>query len=248
MSIIIFLKYENSVKEFFGRDLFNKENIIWAGHTPLVFEGDEEDWDEILIVVGMDDTVSDILKEESKIENYKVLQLSLASSEAVKKANDSLDAFAKRELDMTEGISPFADDPNVPSFKHIYELIEKHKGEPFALINFISYRDIARYPENFTGKRIKSGKKAHDTYGMATAKGFGKLNVRMYAIGEFKRVIAGEKEEWQYFNAVAWPSVETIKKVYSVKSISETLVHRLAGMEKTQVYAAFPYEEYLYKG
>ena len=84
---------------------------------------------------------------------------------------------------------------------------------------------------------------------MAAGKGFGKLGVRMYAMGEFKGVIAGEKEEeWQYFNTVAWPSVEAVKKVYSVKSISETLVHRIAGMEKTQVYAAFPYEEYLYKG
>lgn len=60
MSIIIFLKYENSVKEFFGRDLFNKENLIWAGHSPLVFDGDEEDWDEILLVAGMDDTVLEI--------------------------------------------------------------------------------------------------------------------------------------------------------------------------------------------
>lgn len=248
MSIIIFLKYKNAVKEFFGRKLFNKENIIWAGHSAFIFEGDEEDWDEILLVVGMDDKALDILKGESKIENYKVFRLSLISSQAVKKANDSLDAFAKMEFDMTEGISPFAD-TNEVSIKHRNELFEKLKDKPFAFINFISYRDVTIYPEEYQGKRIKSGKKAHDTYGMATGKGFGKLGVRMYAIGEFKRVIAGEKEEeWQYFNAVAWPSVEVLKKVYRIKSISDTLVHRLAGMEKTQVYVAFPYEEYLYKG
>ena len=247
MSIIIFLKYKNFVKEYY-RNLFNKENIIWAGHSPLVFDGDQEDWDEILIVAGMDDTAVDILKEESKIENYKVLRLSLASSEAVKKANNSLDAFAKKEWDMTERVSPFGENPDDPSAKHRNELFEKLKGQPFAFINFISYRDIAIYPEDYNGKKIESGKKAHDTYGMAAGKGFGKLGVRMYAIGEFKGVIAGEKEEWQYFNAVAWPSVEAIKTVYSVKSVSDTLVHRLAGMEKTQVYAAFPYEEYLYKG
>ena len=96
MSIIIFLKYKAFIKGFY-RDLFNKENIIWAGHSPLVFDGDQEDWDEILIVAGMDDTAVDILKEENKIENYKVLRLSLASAEAVKKANNSLDAFAKKE-------------------------------------------------------------------------------------------------------------------------------------------------------
>jgi hypothetical protein len=247
MSIIIFLKYKNFVKEYY-RNLFNKENIIWAGHSPLVFDGDQEDWDEILIVAGMDDTAVDILKEESKIENYKVLRLSLASSEAVKKANNSLDVFAKKEWDMTERVSPFGENPDDPSAKHREELFEKLKGQPFAFINFISYRDIAIYPEDYNGKKIESGKKAHDTYGMAAAKGFGKLGVRMYAMGEFKGVIAGEKEEWQYFNTVAWPSVEAIKTVYGVKSISETLVHRLAGMEKTQVYAAFPYEEYLYKG
>ena len=42
MSIIIFIKYKNSVKEFFGKDLFNKENIIWAGHSAIIFEGEEE--------------------------------------------------------------------------------------------------------------------------------------------------------------------------------------------------------------
>ena len=247
MSIIIFLKYKNFVKEYY-RNLFNKENIIWAGHSAFVFQGDEEYWDEILIGVGMDDTALDILKGENKIENYKVLRLSLASSEAVKKANESLDAFAKMKFDMTEEISSFADDPNDLSVKHRNELFEKHQGKPFALVNFISYRDIAIYPEEYQGKKIESGKKAHDTYGMATAKGFGKLGVRMYAMGEFKGVIAGEKEDWQYFNTVAWPSFEAVIKVYSIKSISESLVHRLAGMEKTQVYAAFPYEEYLYKG
>ncbi|MHA1257668.1 MAG: hypothetical protein ACTSPS_18950 [Promethearchaeota archaeon] len=244
MSIIIFIKYENSLKEFFGRKLFNKENIIWAGHSAIVFDGEEEYWDEILIIVGMDETALEILKGESKIEKYKILRLSLIPSEAVKKANDSLDAFAKMEFDMTEGISPFA--ANNQSIRN--EIFEKLEDKPFALINFISYRDVAIYPENYEGKKIESGKKAHDTYGMAAGKGFGKLGVRMYAIGEFKGVIAGEKEEWQYFNAVAWPSAEAVKRVYSIKSISETLVHRLAGMEKTQVYAAFPYEEYLYKG
>ncbi len=247
MSIIIFLKYKAFVKGFY-RDLFNKENIIWAGHSPLVFDGDEEDWDEVLIVAGMDDTAVDILKEESKIENYKVLRLSLASSEDLKKTNNFLDGLAKQEWDMTERVSPFGENPVDPSAKQRNELFEKLKGQPFALINFISYRDIAIYPEDYNGKKIESGKKAHDTYGMAAVKGFGKLGVRMYAIGEFKGVIAGEKEEWQYFNTVAWPSVEAIKTVYSVKSVSEKLVHRLAGMEKTQVYAAFPYEEYLYKG
>ena len=247
MSIIIFLKYKAFIKGFY-RDLFNKENIIWAGHSPIVFDGDEEDWDEVLIVADMDDTAVDILKEESKIENYKVLRLSLASSEDLKKTNNFLDGLAKQEWDMTERVSPFGENPDDRSAKHRNELFEKLKGQPFALINFISYRDIAIYPEDYNGKKIESGKKAHDTYGMATVNGFGKLGVRMYAIGEFKGVIAGEKEEWQYFNTVAWPSVEAIKTVYSVKSISDTLVHRLAGMEKTRVYVAFPYEEYLYKG
>ena len=246
MSIIIFLKYKNFVKEYY-RNLFNKENIIWAGHSAIVFDGDEELWDEILLVSGMDDTALDILKGESKIENYKVFRLSLASSEAVKKANESLDAFAKRDFDMTEGL-PFAEDPNSPSFTRTTESFKKLKGKPFAFINLISYRDVAIYPENYQGKKIESGKKAHDTYGMAAGKGFGKLGVRMYAIGEFKDVIYGEKEEWQYFNTVAWPSTEALLKVYSIKSISDMLVHRLAGMEKTKVYAAFPYEEYLYKG
>ena len=102
--------------------MFNKENIIWAGHSVLIFEGDEEDWDEILLVVGMDDTTLNILKEESNIENYKVLRLSLISSEGVKKANDSLDAFAKREFDMTERTSPFAETDDV-SIKHRNELL-----------------------------------------------------------------------------------------------------------------------------
>ncbi|MHA1112815.1 MAG: hypothetical protein ACTSRE_17140, partial [Promethearchaeota archaeon] len=121
MSIIIFLKYKNFVKEYY-RNLFNKENILWAGHSAFVFDGDKEDWDEILLVAGMDDTALDILKGESKIENYKVFRLSLASSETVKKANESLDAFAKKDFDMTEG-APFAEDPNDSSFLRIMESI-----------------------------------------------------------------------------------------------------------------------------
>ena len=252
MSIIIFLKYENSVKEFFGRNLFNKENIIWAGHSASVFEGDKEDWDEILIVGGMDDTVLYILKEKRKIENYKILQLSLVSSDAVKSMNNSLDAISTKECDMTEGISKREVDrnknPNDPSIKRRNEFFKKHKGKPIALINFISYRDIAIYPEDYEGEKIKSGKKAHDKYSRASSRPWGKLGVRMYTAGEFKGVIAGEKELWQYFNTVAWPSVEALKAVYSLKRVSESLVHRTAGMEKTRIYAAFPYEEYLYKG
>ena len=67
----------------------------------------------------------------------------------------------------------------------------------------------------------------------------------MYLAGKYSSTIIDENQDWDDFNIVRYPSRNTMIKMYSLKRVQESLVHRHAGLEKTIVFATTPYDEYL---
>ena len=63
--------------------------------------------------------------------------------------------------------------------------------------------------------------------------------------GKYDFTIIGENQVWDDFNIVRYEDRNAMIKMYSLKRVQESLVHRHAGLEKTIVFATTPYDEYL---
>jgi len=77
MSIIVFIRYNKSVKNFFGRILFRDGKILWAGHDGVPFSTISEAWDEVFIIKYPSEKEEKIainrMVEENDIAECKVL-------------------------------------------------------------------------------------------------------------------------------------------------------------------------------
>ena len=73
----------------------------------------------------------------------------------------------------------------------------------------------------------------------------GLVESHVYLAGKYSSTIIGENQDWDDFNIVMYPSRNIMVKMYSLKRVQVSLVHRHAGLKKTQVFAATPYDEFL---
>ncbi|MHA1256799.1 MAG: hypothetical protein ACTSPS_14500, partial [Promethearchaeota archaeon] len=77
-NLVAFLKYDESINNFYGRDIFNDGDILFAGYGIQQIGGDDHTkWDEILYIRYFDvekyDDAIERLAKENKIKTYKVL-------------------------------------------------------------------------------------------------------------------------------------------------------------------------------
>lgn len=114
------------------------------------------------------------------------------------------------------------------------------------MVIYNKYYDKAVYPDDYTGEDKKEkGREAYFIYGMTAFKYQGLVNNHVYLAGKYTSTIIGENQDWDDFNIVMYPSRNTMNKMYSLKRVQESLIHRHAGLKKTIVFASTPYEEYL---
>jgi len=169
MTIIAYLKFKDSVEAFFGRELFKKGIIVWAGHQVVQFIGiEEEDWDEVIILVGMDDSALKTVEQESKIVNFKIIQLKMISKESLAKMNAFLKASLKLKIDKTPGkgyIEHAQGGRNDPTIEQAKRVLERDMDKPMGVINMVTYRDRVMYPKDYEGKKGKDTRKAYQLYG-----------------------------------------------------------------------------------
>ncbi|MHA1472574.1 MAG: hypothetical protein ACTSQW_05700, partial [Promethearchaeota archaeon] len=202
MTLVAFIKYDGSVKDFFGRELFEDGKILWAGYdsTPLVTE--TEDWDEIIAVKYMsskeEKKATERIAGERRIKKNKVISVNLMSQTNLAKINAILNSYSKDSIDMTQSDrwkNPIGS-PNSPSAEQLNLIKQKYTKIPIAIVNMMKYKDIAVYPEDYKGKtgkrgKIFTGREAYERYANKSMKKMGKSGGQIIALGNFDTVAAG---------------------------------------------------------
>ncbi len=252
-TILVFLQY-NEKKEWFGRELLSTGKIVIAVHNIIFAVGENEpDWDEIIAVrYSNENTYNEAIErlntEKDNLKKLRVQKLNPLSVEQMEKTHALMEKYATSGLDMTPGEEDFKEPSGgINSTPEQSELIENRDNTiPLVMVIYNKYFDKAEYPENYTGEDKKeNGREAYFIYGMTAFRYQGLVDSHVYLAGKYSSTIIGENQVWDDFNIVRYEDRNTMVKMYSLKRVQESLVHRHAGLEKTIVFATTPYDEYL---
>lgn len=107
------------------------------------------------------------------------------------------------------------------------------------MLNYLMFRDVAIYPDDFKGKRYKSGREAYQKYGQRDSH-----NNQIDIFGNYKSTIVGEDEpNWNNYVFVRYPSVKDFIGMIATKSYQASSTQRSAGLENTILLSITPYDE-----
>jgi len=252
-TILVFLQY-NENQEWFGRELLSTGKIVIAVHNILFTVGENEpDWDEIIAVKysnenAYNETIERLNAQKNNLKNLRVQKLNPLSVKQMEKTHALMEKYATSGLDMIQGDEGFEEPPGgINSNPEQYELFEKRdKTLPLVMVINNKYYDKAVYPDDYTGVNKKEkGREAYFVYGMTAFRYQGLTDCHVYLAGKYSSTIIGENQDWDNFNIVMYPSRNIMNKMYSLKRVQESLIHRHASLEKTIVFATTPYKEYL---
>ncbi len=256
-TIIVYLKYKET-ESWDGRELLREGGLLlWAGHDVTQLIGlNEPVWDEILVSEYSEEIAYDralnLLKEEDKLKYYKVHLVRHYPQSIIDKMNEMIEArksksrgfrrpikeiFSKEhwEAEKKAGIDHLNFTPD-----QIEEMLQRNQDIPVVCLNYLKLRDIARYQDDFKGKKFKTGRKAYEEYGKHGQHTVLKLDL----FGEFKFTIVGEDEQiWDNFVFVRYPSVKKFIEMITTKDFQDSSIQRSAGLENTILLSITPYNE-----
>ena len=260
-NLVVFLKYDDSIENFYGRDIFRDGNILFAGYGIQQLIGDDgTKWDEILYIRYLDiekynDGIERLAKEH-KIKKYKILLTTPASRLKMFKSrmrmelnnliytpskDDEEDIERKDMKKWKKTVS--AESP--PNSDQMLEFFKRDLNVRIQMLNLLKFREIALYPKGYKGKQL-TGDRAYSIYGKIANRCLKKLKCFLELAGSIDSIIAGnEDSDWDFVGFVHYRSKNSLVKYSSSKIFQNVQIHREAGMERTKVYAISPYEEFL---
>lgn len=260
-SLLVFLKYDGSIKEFFGREFYKDGDILFAGNNIQQLGGDDRTkWDEILYIryFDMEKYNDDIkrLAKENKIKIYKVLlttpfsRFNMFKSRMRMKLNnliytpskdDEKDIDKKDRKKWKKTVSA----GSTPNYDQLSEFLKRDRSKRIQMLNLLKFRDHALYPKGYKGKQL-TGDRAYSIYGRIANRCLKRLRCFLELAGSIDSIVAGnEDSDWDFVGFVHYRSMNSLVKYTSSKVFQDVQIHREAGMEKTKIYAIFPYEEFL---
>jgi hypothetical protein len=252
--ILVCLKYKGS--DFFGRkELFTRGTIVWAGHEILNFIGESEpEWDEIIFVRFAEEESYnksiEQLADEQRLSYYKALLVRNYPQEVIDRVNKM--SYRDTSVDTTRvDLSELNHDDanlNIESTQEKFDLLlQRDQNKPIVMLNIVKYRDIAKYPESYNGKKNISGKDAYKLYGLNSAKvqGMPMVNVTMDLAGEnLATIVVNNEPDWDHYFFARYPSNEHFLAMTTSVVYREGVFHRRAALEKALLYAVSPYDEF----
>ena len=260
-NLVAFLKYDEAIKDFYGRNIFSDGDILFAGYGIQQLGGDDHTkWDEILYIRYFDvekyDDAIERLAKENKIETYKVLlttpfsRFKMFKSRMRMKLNnliytpskdDEEDIDKKDRKKWKKTVSA----GSTPNYDQLSEFLKRDRSKRIQMLNLLKFRDIALYPKGYKGKQL-TGDRAYSIYGRVANRCLKRLKCFLKLAGSIDSIVVGnEDSDWDFVGFVHYRSMNSLVKYSSSKVFQDVQIHREAGMEKTKIYAISPYEEFL---
>ena len=254
-TIIVYLKYKDNESRG-GRELLRKGGLLlWAGHDISQLIGlNEPEWDEIVVAEYSEENAYNQalnrLKEDDKLKYYKVHLISHMPQSIIDKMNEMLKALKVKNLESVpteklyskerwEAEKKAGTDHLGPTPNQMETLLQRDQIIPVVMLNYLKFRDVAVYPDDYKGKRYKTGREAYQIYGQRDSH-----NNQIDIFGNYKSTIVGEDElNWNNYVFVRYPSVKKFIEMISTKSYQDSSTQRSAGLENTILLSITPYDE-----
>jgi len=254
-TIIVYLKYKDN-ESWDGRELLKKGgSLLWAGHDITQLIGlDEPEWDEIVVAEYSEENAYNNalnrIKEADMLKYYKVHLVSHYPQAIIDKMNEMLKALKVKNLESIpveelssierwEAEKKTGTDHLGPTPNQMETLLQRDQNIPVVMLNYLKFRDVAVYPDDFKGKRYKTGREAYQKYGQRDSH-----NNQVDIFGDYKFTIVGEDEpKWNNFVFVRYPSVKNFIGMIATKSYQASSTQRSAGLENTILLSITPYDE-----
>jgi len=107
---------------------------------------------------------------------------------------------------------------------------------PIQMLNLVSFRDRAQYPENFPNRGEVSGAEAYAAYGRESGPVFSRLGGRIIWRGNFELMLIGpESEHWDECFIAEYPSVAAFVEMVRDPVYREAVVHRQAAVADSRL-------------
>jgi hypothetical protein len=257
-TIIVYLKYKEN-ESWDGRELLREGgSLLWAGHDITQLIGlNEPEWDEIVVAEYPEENAYNLaltrLKETDILSYYKVHLVSHFPQAIIDKMNEMLKALKVKNQETIpveelsskerwEAAKKAGTDNLSPTPNQMKILLQRDQNIPVVMLNYLKFRDVAVYPDDFKGKRYKTGREAYQKYGQRDSH-----NNQIDIFGNYKSTIVGEDEpNWNNYVFVRYPSVKKFLEMISTKSYQDSSGQRSAGLENTILLSITPYDEPLF--
>ncbi|MHA1256850.1 MAG: hypothetical protein ACTSPS_14760 [Promethearchaeota archaeon] len=254
-TIIVYLKYKENAS-WDGLKLLRKGGLLLcAGHDITQLIGlNEPEWDEIVVAEYSEENAYNQaltrLKKADLLEYYKVHLVIHFPQAIIDRMNKMLKALKKKNLETVpikelfskeqwEAAKKAGTDHLGPTPNQMETLLQRDQNIPVVMLNYLKFRDVAIYPDDFEGKRYKSGREAYQKYGQRDSH-----NNQVDIFGNYKSTIVGEDEpNWENFVFVRYPSVKDFIGMIATKSYQASSTQRSAGLENTILLSITPYDE-----
>ena len=132
-------------------------------------------------------------------------------------------------------------DPNDPSAEQLQALSEIDKEGPFHFVNLLAFKKEAEYPaEHELASAQLSGAEAYDKYGAVAFKQVIKRGGRLITLNNVELAVIGSSETWDRVATMEYKNIDAFLEMLSDPDYRQSLVHRIAGIERTVILVTRP--------
>lgn len=131
--------------------------------------------------------------------------------------------------------------PLEPSADQLRALLSVEGDGPLQFLNLLAYRDVARYPvEHALAESGSAGSVAYALYGAVAVRHVMARGGRFVLFNQIVAQVIGTPVVWHQIALMQYPSVDAFLDMVRDPDYRSALVHRDAGLARTEVFATRP--------
>jgi len=128
-----------------------------------------------------------------------------------------------------------------PTQEQLEELLNGEKEGPFHFVNLLRFKAIASYPSDHPLANEKiSGADAYNAYGAVAHEHVVKRGGRLITLNAVKQQLIGAPQGWHQVATMEYQNVDAFIDMISDPEYQQSLVHRNAGLEATEIFVTRP--------
>lgn len=128
-----------------------------------------------------------------------------------------------------------------PDRVQLRALVEADRAGPLHFLNLLAYHRHARYPDGHAmAASDLTGADAYALYGAVAMKHVTQRGGRLVAWNDVEQSLIGDAAEWHQIAIIEYPDTEAFIDMVRDRDYAAALVHRDAGLAKTDVLVSRP--------
>lgn len=236
-------------------------NLRWQSSALTVLVGEAPPYWTDFAVLGSADDVALPIVLDSRYQDAYVVKLEKDSLPNIVAGTflllQKIGVLSASEQALAKDMNESVFRPGIgPSPESVQALLAQPEGYQPAMVNFLSYHDVARYTPSTvnvsaetTVEQDNTGKAAYLRYGTIAIRSAYSIGAKLIINGTIGKVVlpashgasaSGDNTPWDSIAIMQYPSPSAILNLGSYDGYREALIHRNAGLARTRVVSSLP--------